>query len=182
MGHIREDLRVALRRFRHQPAFTAVVVLTLALGLGANTAIFALVDALLLRSLPVERPEELYRLGDTQQLLRQLRACRAATRSISYPARRAPPRPGRRRSSNSRRSRRRSSRSALRLSGSGGAEPGARRSSSPATTSACSACGAAAGRLLRTRRRPARRGAGSGHELSARGRATGSIRRSSAAR
>src|SRR4029079_321471 len=37
---------------------------TLAIGLGANTAIFALVDALLLRSLPVERPEELYRIGD----------------------------------------------------------------------------------------------------------------------
>ena len=64
MGHVREDLRVAFRRFRHQPGFTAVVVLTLAVGLGANTAIFALVDALLLRSLPVERPEELYRIGD----------------------------------------------------------------------------------------------------------------------
>jgi predicted permease len=64
MGHLREDLRVALRGFRHQPGFTAVVVLTLAIGLGANTAIFALVDVLLLRSLPVERPEELYRLGD----------------------------------------------------------------------------------------------------------------------
>src|SRR5262245_12140236 len=64
MGYFREDLRVALRRFRHQPGFTAVVVLTLAIGLGANTAIFALVDALLLRSLPVERPEELYRIGD----------------------------------------------------------------------------------------------------------------------
>src|SRR5262245_62678905 len=60
-----DDLRVALRRFRHQPAFTLVVVLTLALGLGANIAVFTLVDALLLRSLPVERPEELYRLGDT---------------------------------------------------------------------------------------------------------------------
>jgi predicted permease len=65
MTALPDDLRVALRRFRHQPGFTAVVVLTLALGLGANTAIFALVDALLLRSLPVERPGELYRLGDT---------------------------------------------------------------------------------------------------------------------
>ena len=64
MGHLLDDLRVAFRRFRHQPAFTAVVVLTLAIGLGANTAIFALVDALLLRSLPVERPDELYRIGD----------------------------------------------------------------------------------------------------------------------
>lgn len=62
---MRDDIRVALRRFRHQPGFTLVAVLTLALGLGANTAIFGLVDALLLRALPVERPEELYRLGDT---------------------------------------------------------------------------------------------------------------------
>ncbi|MEO8677644.1 MAG: ABC transporter permease [Vicinamibacterales bacterium] len=65
MGQLRDDVRVALRRFRHQPGFTLVVVVTLALGLGANTAIFALVDALVLRSLPVERPQELYRLGDT---------------------------------------------------------------------------------------------------------------------
>src|SRR5262245_59150397 len=60
-----DDLRVALRRCRRQPTFTLVVILTLALGLGANTAVFTLVDALMLRSLPVERPEELYRLGDT---------------------------------------------------------------------------------------------------------------------
>jgi predicted permease len=60
-----DDLRVVFRRLRQQPAFTLVVVLTLALGLGANIANFALVDALLLRSLPVDRPEELYRLGDT---------------------------------------------------------------------------------------------------------------------
>jgi predicted permease len=65
MGQLRDDLRAALRRFRHQPGFTLIVVTTLALGLGANTAIFTLVDALMLRSLPVERPEELYRLGDT---------------------------------------------------------------------------------------------------------------------
>jgi predicted permease len=65
VGLLRNDLRLAVRRLRRQPALSAVIVLTLALGLGANTAVFALVDALLLRSLPVERPEELYRLGDT---------------------------------------------------------------------------------------------------------------------
>src|SRR5580765_6454873 len=65
MGWIGDDLRVALRRCRRQPGFTAVVVVTLALGLGANTAVFTLIDGVLLRSLPVERPEELYRLGDT---------------------------------------------------------------------------------------------------------------------
>ncbi len=49
MSWLRDDLRVALRRCRHQPGFTLVVILTLALGLGANTAVFTLVDALMLR-------------------------------------------------------------------------------------------------------------------------------------
>jgi len=65
MSLLRDDIRFAFRRCRRQPGFTLVAVLTLALGLGANTAIFALVDSLLLRALPVERPQELYRLGDT---------------------------------------------------------------------------------------------------------------------
>src|SRR5205814_1723896 len=46
------------------PAFTTVVVLTLALGIGANTAIFTLIDAVMLKSLPVASPKQLYRLGD----------------------------------------------------------------------------------------------------------------------
>jgi predicted permease len=58
------DLRLALRRLRHEPGFTVVAVLTLALGLGANIAVFTLIHGLLMRSLPVERPEELFRLGD----------------------------------------------------------------------------------------------------------------------
>jgi predicted permease len=53
------DLRHALRTLRHAPAFSLVVVLTLALGIGANTAIFSLMDQLLLRLLPVSHPEEL---------------------------------------------------------------------------------------------------------------------------
>ena len=56
------DLRYALRTFVHAPAFTFVVVLTLGLGIGANTAIFSLMDQLMLRLLPVERPEELVQL------------------------------------------------------------------------------------------------------------------------
>jgi predicted permease len=60
-----QDVRFALRRSRKQPGFTLVAVLTLALGLGGNTAVFTLVHALILRSLPVQRPAELYRLGDT---------------------------------------------------------------------------------------------------------------------
>ena len=56
------DVRYAIRSFARNPAFTLVALLTLALGIGANTAIFRLVDAVLLRALPVERPEELFAL------------------------------------------------------------------------------------------------------------------------
>jgi predicted permease len=52
-------LRVALRRIRRAPWFSAVVVLTIALGVGANAALFSVLDALLLRSLPVDHPERL---------------------------------------------------------------------------------------------------------------------------
>ena len=65
MSHLRDDLRYAVRRLWHRPAFTVAALLTLALGLGANIAVFSLMHAVLLRSLPVERAEELHRLGDT---------------------------------------------------------------------------------------------------------------------
>jgi len=59
-----QDLRYGFRRLWQSPGFALVCVLTLALGIGANTAIFTLVDAVLLKSLPVKNPSELYRVGD----------------------------------------------------------------------------------------------------------------------
>jgi predicted permease len=58
-----QDTRHALRRLRMAPAFTVATILTLALGIGATTSIFTLVNAVLLKSLPVANPGELYRLG-----------------------------------------------------------------------------------------------------------------------
>jgi len=58
-----QDARFALRTFRRAPAFTAVAVLTLAVGIGANTAIFSAVDALLIRPLPFPHPEQLMKVG-----------------------------------------------------------------------------------------------------------------------
>jgi len=55
-----QDLRYGARRLRLEPLFAIVAILSLALGIGANTAIFQLLDAVRLRRLPVERPEELY--------------------------------------------------------------------------------------------------------------------------
>ena len=58
------DFREALRRLRKAPGFTTTAVLTLALGIGATTAIFTLVHQVMLKSLPVTKPEELWRIGD----------------------------------------------------------------------------------------------------------------------
>lgn len=58
------DLRDALRQFKKAPGFTATALITLALGIGATTAIFTLVHQVMLKSLPVTRPEELWRIGD----------------------------------------------------------------------------------------------------------------------
>src|SRR2546423_12201828 len=59
MHNLRQDVRYGLRTFRARPGFTAVVVITLALGIGANTAIFSAFNALLLRPLPVAEEDRL---------------------------------------------------------------------------------------------------------------------------
>jgi predicted permease len=64
MGELLSSIRYALRQFRRSPVFTAAAMLTLALGIGGTTAIFTLIHAVMLRSLPVSDPGRLYRVGE----------------------------------------------------------------------------------------------------------------------
>jgi predicted permease len=81
LEQIRQDVRYALRTFRKSPGFALVAVLTLSLGVSANTAIFTLIDALMLRSLPVARPDRLLQVSMTPGGARES----INSDSLSYP-------------------------------------------------------------------------------------------------
>ncbi|HLX00249.1 MAG TPA: hypothetical protein VKR82_16530, partial [Candidatus Acidoferrales bacterium] len=62
LATIWQDFRFGLRALRKSPAFTTVAVLTLALGIGGTSAVFTLVQQVMLRSLPVSQPDQLWRV------------------------------------------------------------------------------------------------------------------------
>jgi putative ABC transport system permease protein len=86
MENLLQDIRFALRTLGKNPGFTLVAILTLALGIGANAAIFSLTDQVLLRLLPVERPRELVVLSSPGRSWGRTWSDGDGSTSFSYPA------------------------------------------------------------------------------------------------
>src|SRR5262249_48800936 len=79
LNDLRQDLRYGARMFIKKPGFTLIAIITLALGVGANTAIFSVINAVLLRSLPFASPERLVAIGSAPK------TDRSAFGTLSYP-------------------------------------------------------------------------------------------------
>src|SRR5271168_1804366 len=86
MENLLQDIRFGLRTLGKNPGFTLVAILTLALGIGANAAIFSLTDQVLLRLLPVERPSELVVLSSPGRSWGRSWSDGDSAASFSYPA------------------------------------------------------------------------------------------------
>src|SRR5687767_2894884 len=79
------DIRLAIRRLGKSPGFTAIAMLTLAVGIGANVALFGVIDQVVLRTLPVERPEELVVLHDDGPFRGRISLSSNFSSAFSYP-------------------------------------------------------------------------------------------------
>src|SRR5215475_6754770 len=85
MQNLWQDVRFGLRMLLKSPAFTLIAISTLALGIGANTAIFSLMDQLLLKLLPIKNPQELVILRAPGPSTGHMSSDGDATESFSYP-------------------------------------------------------------------------------------------------